>query len=582
MTLAACTTPPPRPLPAEPGQPLPPVVGQALPRYSAAWADQFLAVEEHLARNDWMSASRALDELALQDMGKRDAVQIAYLYARILYTRGDVEGARLGLQRLRQAPLDADLHFQVVSRLRQFLAAAGEDLESASLGDQLLAGLPPEADSTGLLHSIWHDLLSVPAVALQASGDISGTGNWAGWQSLAALATNPALDTPSLISALETWQIDHPGHPASGQLPGGLDRLAGQLPVDRVTLILPLSGRLAPAAKAVRDGYLASYYRERSRGGGAWELEILDSGDFDSVASAYQQAVLGGSKLVLGPLSKNEVAALSRLPDRRVPVLALNRIDQPVDQGSVALVQLALAPEDEAAQLARLAYGLGHRKALVIRPAGAWGDKMEGVLAQTWGALGGQLSATAVYSGQEDYSASIKQALAIRDSEERARRIRALFDTEVEFNARRRADLDVVFLLSRSAREARSIKPLLAFHYAADLPVMATSNVYRGVADVRDRDLEGIEFLEIPWLLGLDEELRQTILASPIVPANFTRLHALGADAYLLQSRFIQLEAGPQALVRGHSGLLSLNPALQIERELVRATFDDGGVKPLQ
>ena len=41
--------------------------------------------------------------------------------------------------------------------------------------------------------------------------------------------------------------------------------------------------------------------------------------------------------------------------------------------------------------------------------------------------------------------------------------------TEVEFSPRRRQDIDSVFLLSGQPAEARSIKPLIAFHYAEDL-----------------------------------------------------------------------------------------------------------------
>ena len=59
------------------------------------------------------------------------------------------------------------------------------------------------------------------------------------------------------------------------------------------------------------------------------------------------------------------------------------------------------------------------------------------------------------------------------------------------------------------------------------------------------------------------------------------RLNALGADAYLLQSRLGQLRAGPDALIAGDTGLLSMNPQLQIERELPPAVFDGDRLKPL-
>ena len=42
----------------------------------------------------------------------------------------------------------------------------------------------------------------------------------------------------------------------------------------------------------------------------------------------------------------------------------------------------------------------------------------------------------------------------------------------------------------------------------------------------------------------------------------------------------LRLQAGADALFRGSTGLLSMDPQLQIERELELAEFDDGAVKP--
>ncbi|MCB0246418.1 MAG: penicillin-binding protein activator, partial [Anaerolineae bacterium] len=85
---------------------------------------------------------------------------------------------------------------------------------------------------------------------------------------------------------------------------------------------------------------------------------------------------------------------------------------------------------------------------------------------------------------------------------------------------------------------------------------------------------------EMPWLLGANPELKQTIAAGRGNGASYTRLNALGADAFLLQTQFRRLQAGPDALLRGNTGLLSMNPQLQIQRELVLSTFDEGAVQP--
>ena len=247
-------------------------------------------------------------------------------------------------------------------------------------------------------------------------------------------------------------------------------------------------------------------------------------------------------------------------------------------QGSAsgAFVQLSLAAEDDARRIAELAYGRGARRALLVRPAGAWGNKVTQVLRQRWTELGGSIAANAAYSSQEDYSTQIKNALNLAESEERSREIRSMLATNIEFTARRRQDIDVVFLLSRSGAEARSIKPLLAFHYAGSLPVYSTSSIYSGLPDTRDKDLNGINLVDIPWLLGSNPALRVAITAGDTGSDNYTRLNALGADAFRLQSRLGQLQAGSRALVPGDTGILTLNSNQQILREPSLATFAGG------
>ena len=86
---------------------------------------------------------------------------------------------------------------------------------------------------------------------------------------------------------------------------------------------------------------------------------------------------------------------------------------------------------------------------------------------------------------------------------------------------------------------------MLAYHYAGDLPVYATSSIYRGVPDPADKDLNGVQLVEIPWLLGSSPELHLALSKLDGNDNNYARLNALGVDAYLLQTRFDQLQAGP-------------------------------------
>jgi len=466
------------------------------------FSEQFLRAEQNLFEFNWMAAESALATIPLEMTALTDDQYLGYMQARILYIRGDQAAAYESLSALNRSTQNAAIRHKVISFQRYMDSLSGHFLRSAQLGDRLLREASPGAESDTLRRNIWKDLQRAARPQLQAAISSATDQQWLGWLELAQICSG----TPGTAQhklALQQWRSHRPLHPAAIKLPGGMDFLLNDtVKPKKVAILLPLSGRLAPAAQAVRDGYLADYYAARAAGNDSFEVDIMDVLAYSSATEAYQFAVADGADFVVGPLSKQAVEELGNLPNRQVPVLALNRIDKALPPGDTALVQLALAPEDEARQIARLAFGKGARQALVIRPAGSWGNKMEQALRKQWLRLGGTVSATASYSSREDYSNSMSSAMKLPASEQRARGVRSMLATNIEFTARRRQDLDVVFLLSKSGVEARSLKPLLAYHYASDLPVYATSSIYRGVVDTRDRDLNGINLVEIPWLLG--------------------------------------------------------------------------------
>ena len=486
------------------------------------------------------------------------------------------------MARLEYPGVHPALQYRARDFRRRALALSGRSLESARLGDLLLSDAPQQ-DRDQLKREIWTNIerASDPQLeqALANAADLRRNG----WLELALIAR---ASSPGRTGDLATWRTNNPEHPAAIAPPGGLEFLlqSGQEAQRKVALTLPLSGRLGPAGRAVLDGYLASYFAARAAGVAPYELLVLDIDRHDSASSAYREAMTQGAGLVVGPLSQASVAELATLPDRPVPIVALNRAEQVLPATGQPLVQMALAPEDEAARIAELAFGEGARSAMVIRPAGEWGNKVEQALRERWGSLGGTIAGTETYAGRDQYSLAVKSGLNLQASEKRARDVRDMLATNIEFTARRRQDLDVIFLLSRNGVEARSIKPLLAFHYAGNLPVFAMSSVYSGIPDARDKDLDGINLVEIPWLLGASPGLRVAIAAGGTGSDNYTRLNALGADAFLVQSRFMELQAGADLLLRGNTGLLTLDQELRLHRELSLATFDGGTLqaRPLE
>jgi hypothetical protein len=541
-------------------------------QYSAV----FNSAEQSLAQFDWMQASVALQDIPEDGLTPNDRTYIEYLQARIAYIRGDQVQALTQLRRLDQPGINPALRYRVLSFEHYILEMQGDSLASAQLADQIMRQAP--ADTTAAWkRSVWRNLERTDKEQLSAALPAATDPQWHGWLTLALINHETGSASPD---QLKRWRNGNPNHPAANPLPGGLEFLMAPSPgSSKVVIMLPLSGKLAQAGKAVLDGFMAAYYADSVAAHSTNELVVIDVDAFPSASDAYDEALRMGATIVVGPLSKEALADLATRLERPVPILALNRIDQVLPASGSALVQLSLTPEDEAVSVAELAFGRGARKALIITPAGEWGKKVDAALRERWTTLGGTVVSDATYSSYDDYSSSVKSALSLDASEQRARDIRTVMNTNIEFTPRRRQDLDVVFLLSQNGPEARSIKPLLAFHYAGNLPVYALSSIYSGVPNERNQDLNGIQLVEIPWLLGASPELRVALATGDTNSGNYTRLNALGADAYLVQSEFRRLQGGADALIRGNIGLLSMDPSLSIKRELSPATFDAGVLK---
>ncbi len=565
---------------------LPPDSGE-----ETAFTARLQEAEQLLARRQLLPAASILRDLDDSKLTTNERVRVLAMDTELLYLQGDTASALAGL---RQAiPLlgtvDPELREPLDRwQLRLVLTEEGS-LAAARLADRLLLSSENPARNTALVEFIWHNLQRSALTTLEAELQQPVSQHWRGWLELALLAAD-VMESPDVqLAQLALWRERYAEHRAAEQLPGGLQALSDGTPPQRVALLLPLGGGASERARALLQGYLAAQFEARQRGWPEQELMVMDTAAQPDFSTAYQVAVRAGAELVIGPLTPEELLGWLPGEEAQIPVMTLawhphadSFAEPPVDaetgepQTLAVPVQLDLAATDEARQLARLGYDSGARTALLIRPAGDWGDRMSDTLGQAWTAREGELRAIATFSGQADYSSSLKEALNLSASEGRATRLRRLLGEPTEFTPRRRQDVDVVFLLSQSPQDARSIKPLIAFHYAGDLPVYSNSAIFSGRVDPqRDRDLNGIRLLEIPWLLASEGNMQQALAAAGSEEL-WASLHALGADAFMLNWRLGQLRSSPAARVRGNSGLLNMDANGRVHRELVSAQFEGG------
>ena len=185
-------------------------------------------------------------------------------------------------------------------------------------------------------------------------------------------------------------------------------------------------------------------------------------------------------------------------------------------------------------------------------------------------------------TARTDYSPAITEVLRQSDSTARFHRLESLLGTKLQFEPRRRNDIEFIFAPAPANLE-RLLRPQLRFHYAGDIPTYATSEAFE--PDVRaNEDLEGLIFPDMPWMLGgdlADAVRAATREAWPAGGPYRGRLFAFGFDAFRLAQALRHSGVGGNISVAGLTGRLSLDGQRRVHRELGWAQLQHGELRLL-
>ncbi|SFH93462.1 hypothetical protein SAMN05216206_0807 [Pseudomonas guineae] len=531
-------------------------------------------------QKDYARASSILQQVSLESLNPAQQIFASTLRAELDMHNHKPKAALRALshssmERLGELPVEQQVRSQLVRA--SALQATGQTL-SAARERAFIAPLLSGTSAVQNNEAIWSLVSSLPLAELQASGD----SDLDGWLALAR-TTKSAGTLEQQQAAIDTWVAENAQHPAAQQLPqplAELKKLSIQ-PLNEIALLLPQDGQLANVARALRDGFLAAHYQAQQAGQNPPNIQLFDSSRIGSMDDFYAQAQATGVQLVIGPLEKNLVSQLNSREQLPITTLALN-YSEGSQEGPAQLFQFGLAAEDEAREVARRAWADGMRRAVALVPAGDWGDRVLAAFRKDWQAQGGTLIAAEHVDQPVELANQIADLFQLRQSEARGKRLQSTLGSTVAAAPSRRRDVDFIFLAA-TPQQAQQIKPTLAFQYAGDVPVYATSHLFTGTHNqAQYLDLNGIMFCETPWLLNVNDPLRQQASTQwPQAGTSLGRLYAMGADAYLLAPRLNQLKALPDTQLPGLTGTLSLNSTQRIERELPWAEFRDGQVQPL-
>lgn len=549
-------------------------------------AFQYRAAMMQYELGELAEADALLAETNLEQLSPREQLTANLLRADIALLNLDGQQALTHLDKI-----DFDSANEIQQKRILELRITAYDLTENSLEKALahikLDPMLPESEKENNRLALWQTLLKMTPQALDLYNPGQPPAEDSGWFALAYAFKAYENNPEAMEVAIEDWQYSYPNHPADiEQLKKSIKtplRLPQQL--DLIGILLPDSGPAANAAQAIRQGIIAAHFNARSNVRlQFYDVQTGNNPDSNNVISQYDKAVADGANIVIGPLDKTSVELLAAHDALTIPVLALNRINEDIEQNN--FFQFALAPEDDARNQAEYANKMGYKRAIVLSPRNDWGDRVAEAFTNEWRNSGGQLVTRAKYNETEnDYSHILTPILGVDSSVQRYQNLRRTLGKSLEFEPRRRQDVDFLFMVGRPLK-ARQLLTQLRFHRSGKLPILATSHAYGGEANTQqDIDLNGLIFTDIPWMFT-EQSQQDPAYAAVRRQAtgdigSFVRLAALGVDAYRMIPFLTAMSGSEDEKYNGATGILTINEQGQIERTMSFATIRNGLIEPL-
>ena len=523
-----------------------------------ALAGQTPARSDHyrlLAAEDWWQAGQiqaaapTLAKMHRSELHGDEPLRLDLLRAELALSRHDGQSALHLTTQPNVVPSPA-LQLRLLELRAQAMAAVGDNWGAARTRVQMDPKLDG-FDQSQNRHQILGLLAKVGAQPLQQRAAAMKPGDpmlsWVN-EALTRAGVNVAQAQPDLQQQVGTLLAG-----------AGADVREGYKVPQHIALLLPDDGRLAGPGKSVRQGFFAAYLDAGRNHAPRPSVKVYNShGTADGAVAGYQQAVKDGAQLVVGPLTRTEVAAVFAQPDLPVPLLALNHPDdRKLPAGGSS--EFGLLPETEGAQAADHMIERGLRHAWVLISGDDFARRAADAFKAEFVARGGQVEGLQTFTDFND-------------------RLHGL-----DFASGDNATDSGIFISMRPNQGRLLIPQLLIANN--HLPVFATSHVYAGIDDpTADRDLDGVEFCDAPWLFDAQPGLpNHNVIATQLPAARGVgaRLFAFGMDAWNLVPYLDWLDAHPGSYLPGASGQLAADQFGRVRRVLIWARFDNGVARPL-
>ncbi len=328
-----------------------------------------------------------------------------------------------------------------------------------------------------------------------------------GWLQLAIYAKTLSSNIPQLKNTLEHWLSENPSHPAAVYTPAEIQNILSLEIVkpNNTALLLPLTGKFAPQAQLIRDGFIFAMMNDQARDPSA-TLTVIDTHAY-SADQIKQRLINENIDFVVDSLQKENVEKLQATLDGsetgvKIPTLALN-IPEEVQAGT-DMCYLALSPEQEVAQAAKYLFSQGYQFPMILAPNGAYGQRVVEAFNEEWSKYSSNKVATSYFGDKRQLQKNINGVFGLQESQQRIAQMQSLMRISLESQPRSRRDVDAVYIVARSS-ELTLIKPFIEVAINPDAkPPKLFSNSRSNSGGATYEDLSGVAYSDIPMLINPD------------------------------------------------------------------------------
>jgi len=424
--------------------------------------------------------------------------------------------------------------------------------------------------------ALWNSLSSLSKWELQQLKQLKPP-YFEGWMDLILKANQWGDNKVVFDQKVNEFQAQYYNHPAMFIAEQLLLVSQAETPVvEHIAVLLPLSGKHKSIGEIVQQGILAGYSDETL-------LTFIDTTglDFSSLSTLFKDEAVDH---VIGPLLKPNVDQYIAQTDIEQPTLLLNI----PTFGNLTFNHFAVSMkrEDEAIQAATVLANRNFKHPVLFATQDSASRKIAASFAGKWQSLTGDKLETVQLPTDQNMQKSLKTSLDIDVSTARIRNLQAQIHQKIQTENRNRRDIDMIYIAAPS-RYTRLIKPFIDVNtstYSNTIPMFASSLSHKGASEKAEiRDLSGLTFSEIPWLLDSTAQNKtQHAVSNELWPnraESLQRIFALGYDSLQILPKLELMRDLPYLRHYGQTGELNMDENNIISRSILWGQYTNGKVK---